>query len=558
MPGQPGVAAAAASGRTPRGSRPGAARRTPTPTASGRRPAGDTSVRSLARPAAGRRTPRAARRAPTPGPSSSSHARTTSLGRAGVGHGRRPPGRRRAAARGSGRSAGERGNRSAERRRRRRRGGASTVASQPNRARRATAAAAPIRRHAQRLVEQAAEDAGPVARVVAVDEQAGDAVRDRGGQPADAAPRRPASRTPGPRPRPGRTTRCATGRRRGRRRGTSRRARCGRPAGGSGRRPRRRARRRAPAAARGFSSPVPLGPPRTTTMSRSRRAGSRRDQLGGGAQQHVRRLERLDPADEQQDLARHGGRPSRRRAPCRRPGPGRRPRGRRRAGPRRPGRGRRRRGRRARAASSAVLATSRSAAATTCCLADDPALRLGGVAVGQREVLDLGQGVHGVHERHVPPVGGEPADLAGQPVVRVDEVVPARVVRGPRPAGRRRRRRRAARAGRSCDSPSSGPADDVPDEDAGSQLDGARRGAGGGPGEDLDLGAALGEPARGLRDVDVHAAGVAGARLLSGEVWTESMAIRRGCRLCSRRMRRPLVRGGPFPAAVRQLRRPRR
>jgi hypothetical protein len=63
-------------------------------------------------------------------------------------------------------------------------------------------------------------------------------------------------------------------------------------------------------------------------------------------------------------------------------------------------------------------------------LADDPRPRLRSVAVGQRLVLDLRERVRGVDERHAPPVPGQPAHLAGQPVVRVNDVVVARLVLG--------------------------------------------------------------------------------------------------------------------------------
>ena len=63
-------------------------------------------------------------------------------------------------------------------------------------------------------------------------------------------------------------------------------------------------------------------------------------------------------------------------------------------------------------------------------LAQDAQLRLGGVAVGERSVLDRGQGVRGVHERNRPAVAGEPAHLAGEPVMGVDHVVVAGRLRG--------------------------------------------------------------------------------------------------------------------------------
>ncbi|BFO22671.1 hypothetical protein SHKM778_90590 [Streptomyces sp. KM77-8] len=74
---------------------------------------------------------------------------------------------------------------------------------------------------------------------------------------------------------------------------------------------------------------------------------------------------------------------------------------------------------------------------------------------------------------------------------------------------------------------------DVPDEDAGGEFDGGRDGGGGRAREDLDLDVDRGEALREFDDVDVHAARVAGARLVEREVCTESIATRRGLR-CSR------------------------
>ena len=56
--------------------------------------------------------------------------------------------------------------------------------------------------------------------------------------------------------------------------------------------------------------------------------------------------------------------------------------------------------------------------------------RLGAVADRELAVLDLGHGVHGVNERHIPALGRQPADLAREPVVRVDHVEPAFGTRG--------------------------------------------------------------------------------------------------------------------------------
>ncbi len=63
-------------------------------------------------------------------------------------------------------------------------------------------------------------------------------------------------------------------------------------------------------------------------------------------------------------------------------------------------------------------------------LADRAHRRLGGVTLGQRRVLHRGQRVGGVHQRHRPAVAGQPTDLTGQPVVRVHDVVVARLVSG--------------------------------------------------------------------------------------------------------------------------------
>jgi len=135
------------------------------------------------------------------------------------------------------------------------------------------------------------------------------------------------------------------------------------------------------------------------------------------------------------------------------------------------------------------------------------------VAGGQGGVLDLAQGVHGLHQRHPPALLGHRAHLARQPVVGVHEVVPAGGV-GRLDAQRLEREvadlsrdvglvellERARRH--------------VPDQYARGQL-GDRRGVtGDGTGEDLDLGAAGGQPLRHLDHVDVQASGVAGSWLV--------------------------------------------
>ena len=58
-------------------------------------------------------------------------------------------------------------------------------------------------------------------------------------------------------------------------------------------------------------------------------------------------------------------------------------------------------------------------------LSDDADVRFGFISLGEFEVLYLGHRVHGVHERDAPALGREPPHLAAEPVVRVDEVVPA-------------------------------------------------------------------------------------------------------------------------------------
>ena len=63
-------------------------------------------------------------------------------------------------------------------------------------------------------------------------------------------------------------------------------------------------------------------------------------------------------------------------------------------------------------------------------LADRAQWRLGRIAVGKCGVLHRGKRVRGVHQRHRPPIAGQPADLAGQPVVRMHDVVIAGLVGG--------------------------------------------------------------------------------------------------------------------------------
>jgi len=146
-------------------------------------------------------------------------------------------------------------------------------------------------------------------------------------------------------------------------------------------------------------------------------------------------------------------------------------------------------------------------------LADNTSLGLGLVAVGQQPVLDLRKSVGGVHQRHHPPILGQRADLTGQPVVRVHQVVvagrPGRL--GTQYAvGEGAHLSRQFFLGQALERPRR----DMPDRDARSHLDTRRQIAAGGSSEDLDLDAERRKPSRHLDDVDVHAAGVAGAGLV--------------------------------------------
>jgi hypothetical protein len=146
-------------------------------------------------------------------------------------------------------------------------------------------------------------------------------------------------------------------------------------------------------------------------------------------------------------------------------------------------------------------------------LADQAAERLGGVAGGQGGVLDLAHGVHGVHQRHSPPVTRDRTDLAGQPVVRVHEVVAAGCVDGFRTqhlADERAHLSRKVRLGQ----PLVRPRGDVAHEYAGVGLHHRWLVRRRGPGEHLDLDVLGGETAGELEDVDVHSTRVAGAGLV--------------------------------------------
>ncbi len=238
--------------------------------------------------------------------------------------------------------------------------------------------------------------------------------------------------------------------------------------------------------------------------------GVAREQLGGGPQQHVGRLQRLQAPDEQQDGRMRGH-----------PEPG--ARGGRLTGAehleidarrddidaglrgvvelgelRRLGRG---------------VGDEPGGGVDDLLLADDPRRRLGSIALGQRGVLHLGERVGGVDERDGPALGGHPADLTGEPVVRVDGVVVARLVRrlDPHEAGGER-----AQLGRQIVLAQAlvRTGGDVAHQHAGREGDDRRQLAAGRAREDLDLDAAGRQLAGELDDVDVHAAGVTGAGLV--------------------------------------------
>ena len=194
--------------------------------------------------------------------------------------------------------------------------------------------------------------------------------------------------------------------------------------------------------------------PRPCSVERS--SGSRRDQVGGGADHHVGRLQRLDPADEGDQRAVGGQtRGARARLRLRR---------------RRKivevdtgmhhldaSRGRRRTGRSAAGPRRRCWRSSMSAAATTCSSPISAGHRLGGVALGERGVLDLRHRVHRVHQRDAPAVARQRPDLAAEPVVAVHEVVVAGRVVGLGAQHLARERRTAAPGSSRLVSPSNGP-----------------------------------------------------------------------------------------------------
>ena len=150
-------------------------------------------------------------------------------------------------------------------------------------------------------------------------------------------------------------------------------------------------------------------------------------------------------------------------------------------------------------------------------LADDPGDRLGGVPVGERVVLDLGHRVHRVHQRDAPAVAGQGADLAGEPVVGVDGVVVAERLR--RLGAQHLAGEDAQLPGQlALGQPLERAGVDVVDQHPVRGLDHGRQGRAGRPGEDVDLDALLREPSGQLDDVDVHAPRVPVPGWSSGEV----------------------------------------
>ncbi|OIQ70066.1 hypothetical protein GALL_483250 [mine drainage metagenome] len=174
-------------------------------------------------------------------------------------------------------------------------------------------------------------------------------------------------------------------------------------------------------------------------------------------------------------------------------------------------------------------------------LPDHATVRLGSVPRRKGGVLDPCHRVHRVHERHVPPIGRQPPDLTGEPVVRVHDVVPARRPRGLRPQHPCGHRAQLSREialveplERSCrhvvdqDRRHHADVDLVAEQDRAGLLAaedapvrvraGQDHGLGecrrGRPREDLHARTTPGERVRQPRDVDVHPAGIADARLV--------------------------------------------
>ncbi len=145
-------------------------------------------------------------------------------------------------------------------------------------------------------------------------------------------------------------------------------------------------------------------------------------------------------------------------------------------------------------------------------LADAARLRLRGIALGEVEVLHRGQRVGGVDQRDAPQVAQQPADLAGKPIVGMDHAIAQAMAarEGEDPAGESRELSGQLRLRDALVRPG----DDVDHPQARRDLHDLALAGAGGAGEHVHLDAPRRQFAAGAQDVDVHAAGVAGARLL--------------------------------------------
>ncbi|SKU23209.1 Uncharacterised protein [Mycobacteroides abscessus subsp. abscessus] len=137
---------------------------------------------------------------------------------------------------------------------------------------------------------------------------------------------------------------------------------------------------------------------------------------------------------------------------------------------------------------------------------------LGAVTLGEGLVLDGGECVRGVHQRDTPAVTGEPARLTREPIVRVNQVVVARFVDrfGPQyPGGK------GAQLGGQVVlvQPLEGTRDDIAHRHPVGDGDHGLVGRRGGTGENVDGDTPAGQLKGSLQHVDVHPAGIAGARL---------------------------------------------
>ena len=245
----------------------------------------------------------------------------------------------------------------------------------------------------------------------------------------------------------------------------------------------------------------PDGPPTTGTTSRDRRSGVSAEQQRDGAQQHVGRLERLEPPGEEDDVGVRGQvEPT----------------------PRVDGVA----GTEHRQVDAGVddldaagigvvqvdqllglgvgAGDQHVGGLDDLLLADDPCGRLGGVADGERVVLDLGHRVHRVHQRDPPAVAREGADLAGEPVVGVHEVVVAERLGGL--GAQHLAGEHAELAGQlALAQPLERAGMDVVHGDPVARRLHRVVARGRGPGEDVDLDACGSQPTRQLDHVDVHA-----------------------------------------------------